>query len=53
MWPGQVSNLGPLALESDVLGTALCSLAGPNRRQKIKKKTVVVVLGQIGDKKFT
>ena len=27
MWPDQVSNPGPLALESDVLLTALCSLA--------------------------
>ena len=27
MWPDRVSNLGPLALESDVLPTALRSLA--------------------------
>ena len=27
MWPDWVSNLGPLALESDALPTALCSLA--------------------------
>ena len=27
MWPDKVSNSGPPALESDVLPTALCSLA--------------------------
>ena len=27
MWPDQVSNLGPLALESDALPPALCGLA--------------------------
>ena len=29
MWPDLVSNMGPLALESDALPTALCSPANP------------------------
>ena len=29
MWPGQASNLGPLALESDALATALRGPARP------------------------
>ena len=31
MWPDQVSNPGPLALESDALSTEQCSLAA-NRK---------------------
>ena len=30
MWPDQVSNPGPLALESDALRTALCCQASYN-----------------------
>ena len=35
MWPDQVLNLGPLALESDLLLTALCN-SGPTFKEKSK-----------------
>ena len=40
MWLDWVSNLGPLALESDVLPTALSSLARTSRSQKLKPTTL-------------
>ena len=46
MWQDRVSNLGPLALESDILWIALLSPAGCDHKNWFQPRVVLAIQGE-------